>query len=141
MPNHIHGIILTEAPVGAIHESPIPENPPGSGESPIRESLAGLGESTIAETLLARRRMLIPKIVGRFKMKSGKEINELQRTSGMPFWHRGYYEHVIRDGHDLDRIRRYILDNPLNWDNDEDFPGNIRMDPMHESLEDWSALD
>ena len=74
-------------------------------------------------------------------MKSAKEINELQRTSGTPFWHRGYYEHVIRDGRDLDRTRKYILENPLNWDSDDEHPRNIHMDCMHDSAEDWSALD
>jgi hypothetical protein len=74
-------------------------------------------------------------------MKSAKEINELQRTSGKPFWHRGYYEHVIRDGRDLDRIRKYILENPLNWNSDDEHPRNIRMDCVHNSAEDWSALD
>lgn len=31
-------------------------------------------------------------------------------------WQRGYYEHVVRDAVALDRIRRYIDDNPRRWD-------------------------
>jgi putative transposase len=128
MPNHIHGIVVIKALVRAIHESPIPESSPGSGGSPIPEEVFHTSppESPIPETTLERRRMLIPKIVGRFKMNSAKEINGLQGTSGTPFWQRGYYEHVIREGKDLDRIRQYILDNPANWTNDENFPENIR---------------
>ncbi len=30
-------------------------------------------------------------------------------------WHRGYYEHIVRNASDLDTIRRYIVDNPARW--------------------------
>lgn len=30
-------------------------------------------------------------------------------------WQRNYYEHIIRDEKDLDRIRNYIQSNPANW--------------------------
>lgn len=34
-------------------------------------------------------------------------------------WQRNYYEHVIRDAYDLNRIREYIRNNPKEWENDE----------------------
>lgn len=34
-------------------------------------------------------------------------------------WQRNYYEHIIRDGNDYDRIANYIFDNPMNWEQDE----------------------
>jgi len=34
-------------------------------------------------------------------------------------WQRNYYEHVIRNEADLEKIRQYIFDNPANWENDE----------------------
>ena len=37
-------------------------------------------------------------------------------------WQRSYYEHVIRDEDELNRIRQYIRDNPLNWETDEENP-------------------
>ena len=39
-------------------------------------------------------------------------------------WQRNYYEHIIRDNVDYNRIAGYILDNPLNWDQDEENPQN-----------------
>ena len=30
-------------------------------------------------------------------------------------WQRNYYEHIIRDERALDRIREYIVSNPLRW--------------------------
>jgi putative transposase len=72
MPNHFHGIVVITK--GAIHESPLPQ-----------------------DKKLVRRRMLLPKIIGRFKMTSAKRINEVRRTPGVPVWQRNYYEHIMRD--------------------------------------------
>ncbi|MBG0788259.1 MAG: transposase [Anaerolineaceae bacterium] len=36
-------------------------------------------------------------------------------------WQRGFYDHVIRDEQDYERIKDYIASNPLNWANDEEF--------------------
>ncbi len=38
----------------------------------------------------------------------------------MPVWQRNYYEHVIRDDDDLNRIREYIINNPASWQEDEE---------------------
>jgi REP element-mobilizing transposase RayT len=45
-------------------------------------------------------------------------------------WQRNYYEHVIRDEEDLNRIRQYIIDNPIKWDEDEENPKNWRHGPQ-----------
>ena len=34
-------------------------------------------------------------------------------------WQRNYYEHIIRNEYELNAIREYILNNPLNWNSDE----------------------
>jgi REP element-mobilizing transposase RayT len=66
--------------------------------------------------------MLLPKIVGRFKMQSAKQINQLRHTLGQPVWQRNYYEHIIRNEDELNRIREYILNNPLKWEFDAENP-------------------
>ena len=38
------------------------------------------------------------------------------------FWQRNYYEHLIRDEYELNRIREYIIENPQKWDNDDENP-------------------
>jgi REP element-mobilizing transposase RayT len=95
MPNHIHGIIVITYNVGAIHELP-----------------------------LQRRNMLLPKIIGQFKMQSAKQINQLRHTHGQPVWQRNYYEHIIRNEDELNHIREYILNNPSKWEFDEENPLN-----------------
>jgi REP element-mobilizing transposase RayT len=37
------------------------------------------------------------------------------RRAGAPIWQRNYYEHIIRSDADLERIRRYIVENPQRW--------------------------
>ena len=33
-------------------------------------------------------------------------------------WQRNYYEHIIRDDEDYNRIATYIINNPMTWDDD-----------------------
>ena len=35
---------------------------------------------------------------------------------------RNYYEHIIRDEAGLNRVRRYIDENPARWDYDDENP-------------------
>ncbi len=47
-----------------------------------------------------------------------------QRLDGK-LWQRNYYERIIRNETEMNRIRQYIINNPLQWDNDENNPGNV----------------
>ena len=67
--------------------------------------------------------------VAGFKSAVTKQINEMRGTPGQPLWQRNYYEHVIRNDRDLDRVRQYILENPGRWAEDPDNPGNIKSPP------------
>ena len=113
MPNHVHFILIITPPnaaergvgahtVGAIHELPL--------RCVVDKSV---------EHRIDRRRMLLPKTVGRFKMVSSKRINQIRKLPGVKFWQRNYYEHVIRTEADLNAIRQYIRNNPANWERDE----------------------
>jgi putative transposase len=37
---------------------------------------------------------------------------------GFPVWQRNYHEHIIRNQQDYQNISNYIVNNPLNWEND-----------------------
>ena len=108
MPNHFHGVLfITDdipIPVGAIHDLPRQKR----------------GIETPEEYRLRRRRMLLPKVVGYFKMNTAKAINLLLNSSGVPVWQRNYYEHIIRNDDELNRIRKYIYYNPQQWEKDEE---------------------
>ena len=65
----------------------------------------------------------LPEIVRGFKTFSARRINESRRTPGVSIWQRNYYDRIIRDD-ELNRIREYIIYNPLKWDLDNDNPQN-----------------
>jgi putative transposase len=52
------------------------------------------------------------KIVKSIKTFSAKPINSLLGRTGR-FWQREYYDHVVRDGAELQRIVAYVLENPV----------------------------
>ena len=39
-----------------------------------------------------------------------------------PFWQRNYYERIVRNEDELNRIRQYIRDNPEKWAEDKNNP-------------------
>jgi len=99
MPNHFHGVVLIDDHdniVGTIHES--------SQQKP-----------TTLTTPKQRRKMILPKFMGRFKMQSSKRINQLCNKSGTPVWQKSFYDHIIRNEDDWNRVREYIINNPLKW--------------------------
>jgi putative transposase len=136
MPNHIHGI-------AEIVESSASEDSPASSRKDLinqvhtNEVPSKGGSGTWP--LMKNPKQTLGKIVRSFKAEATKKIHDAGLVDFG--WHGRFYDHIVRDGKDLDRIRRYILDNPVNWHNDENFPGNIRMDEVHKQKEDWSPLD
>jgi REP element-mobilizing transposase RayT len=103
MPNHVHGVIvITEigmatnsSPfVGARHASPLPPR--------------GVKPKSIGA------------IVGSFKSAVTRRIGREHNASGI--WQRNYYERIIRDDREMDRIHRYIESNPSMWTEDDENP-------------------
>ena len=48
-------------------------------------------------------------------------------------WQRNYYEHIIRDERELNQIREYIVNNPMQWELDAENPRNIMLPKIEES--------
>jgi REP element-mobilizing transposase RayT len=93
MPNHHHGILL-------IHD--------------------GRGGSRTAPTPIKHKPL--GGLIGAFKTVSTKHINLLRDTEGQVVWQRNYYEHIIRNESEMDRITRYIESNPSMWMDDDENP-------------------
>lgn len=53
-----------------------------------------------------------------FKSAVTRQVNVMRQTPGLPVWQRNYWDHVIRDEEDFNRIREYIQTNPLRWELD-----------------------
>jgi len=63
----------------------------------------------------------LPTIIRSFKSAAGKYVNESRGSPGTPVWQRNYYEHIIRDNDELQKIMEYICCNPKNWQSDEEY--------------------
>jgi putative transposase len=61
-------------------------------------------------------------IVGQFKSRATKRIWAMPGTDRPAVWQRNYYEHIIRNEREWDRIRKYILENPTLWAQDQLHP-------------------
>ena len=129
MPNHVHFIvIITEeaeraARQGAAQSGDARRDEVRASATSHMKSGGAAPHESQEEDRLRRRRMLLPKIIGYFKMNAAKRANIILDSSGQPFWQRNYYEHIIRNTAELDRIRAYIRNNPAKWIEDQLQPG------------------
>jgi putative transposase len=104
MPDHFHGIVIINDAVGAIHELP----------GCFVHHQRAIHESPLHMYMINRRNMTIPKIIGRFKMQTAKQINTYRNSPGIPVWQRNYWEHIIRDQREHAAVCNYIHNNPAN---------------------------
>ena len=69
------------------------------------------------------RKPILGQIVAYFKYQSTKKINSIDHSGVITkIWQRNYYEHIIRDNDDMERIWNYIESNPIVWENDDENP-------------------
>ena len=104
MPNHMHGIIeLLEGHVGRANNT-------------NRPARLIVSERGLVNPLGARKRASLGEIIRAFKGATTHYIRTKLRPDFA--WQEDYYEHIVRNDKDLDRIRKYIFDNPVRWESD-----------------------
>jgi REP element-mobilizing transposase RayT len=118
MPNHIHGIvwIVKHDDAGTINAGM--SDVGATGRSPLQTPG---GRSSQHRPCGPTPRSLASFVAG-FKSVATKRINEYRGTPVAVVWQRGFYEHIIRNEESLNRIRQYILDNPMRWAFDRENP-------------------
>jgi len=120
MPNHVHGLLLLPGPAEARDDDAAVIMP----SLPFDMRYAGgLGARPAVEP--DHTTPLLPggslgAVVGNYKSGVTRRVNQLRHTPGGRFWQRGYYEHIVRNHHELDRIRAYICENPARWADNHD---------------------
>jgi hypothetical protein len=85
----------------------------------------------------------VGRIVQAFKSITTHEyVAGVKQNAWPPFsgklWQRNYYEHIIRNDDELERIREYIINNPLQWEIDRENPNLLtraRLNGRGEHLE------
>jgi len=95
MPDHFHGILI-------LKNEELMQNKSISALNSPRLSLG---------TLIATYKSTVTRVF-HFNNPGNKQ----------QIWHRNYYEHIIRDKHELDQIRNYIQENPTRGESDESIP-------------------
>ena len=98
MPDHIHGVVsLTGSPVKTRHALSRPPQ-----RSIGQQRFQNQGKHTISS------------IIGSYKSAVAKQAH----CMGINFaWQSRFYEHIIRDEKSYDRIKKYIIANPMKWNN------------------------
>ena len=61
----------------------------------------------------------LQEIIRRFKSFTTYQYNKSNNTKGKILWQRGYYDHIIRNEKELQEIRKYIIENPVKWKEDQ----------------------
>jgi len=62
-----------------------------------------------------RQQQTLPKVIGSLKSAIS---NRLHHCISDFHWQRSYYDHVIRDDKELNNIRKYVNENPIEWNSD-----------------------
>ena len=101
MPNHIHWIIIIE------------KN--GANNNELKQN-----------RFQNQWKWTISSIIGSFKSICTKTINKSQNKVFFA-WQPNYYDRIIRNEDELQRIRKYILENPLKRGLDKEKSENIFM--------------
>jgi len=104
MPDHIHAILR-------IHD----EN---TVETHGRASLLQQSYTAKKHGIAYRSPKSISSFVACFKSAVTKKINQFRHTPNKPVWQPRFYDHIIRNDEEYQRIWDYIIDNPVKWKND-----------------------
>ena len=107
MPNHFHGIlIINYSMVGSKHASNLPNSdrnlPIPSPKPDFKEKKKGAKAGSLSA------------IIQSFKSASTKLIHKNLGTNDH-IWQRSFYDHIIRNEFEFQKIHDYIVNNPYNW--------------------------
>jgi putative transposase len=116
MPNHIHGIIIIRDLCGGTARTLEEFHLIGIRRAPMDATIEKFGRPVAGS---------IPTIVRSYKSSVSYRANRLRQRLDHPVWQRNYYEHVIRNNADWERIDTYIQANPHLWDKDEINPNRV----------------
>jgi len=106
MPNHVHMTIIIGADKLKLYNN-------GQAQGPVPTQLS------------------LSDIIHRLKsLTANKYIKGVTYEKWPVFnkhlWQRSFYDHIIRNGESLNKIRKYIINNPAKWAEDEKNPKNIK---------------
>ena len=96
MPNHIHAILKIIR----------------------KESQSDKDQAVINHGVACRPPRSVSSFVAGFKSSATKRINLFRNTPGKKVWQDRFHDHIIKNTDGYQNIHNYILNNPLNWQDD-----------------------
>jgi putative transposase len=57
-------------------------------------------------------------IIGSYKSSVTRHIRQAIHAPDLMIWQARYHDHIIRNPADLERIREYVVYNPMRWESD-----------------------
>jgi putative transposase len=121
MPNHIHGILILNKPGDTIANTNTNPNPNDveTGHALFLQTNHPPTPKTIGQQRFQNiGKNSISAIIGSYKSAVTKHANRLGLKNG---WQVRFHDHIIRDDADYQRISDYIINNPVNWEDDKFF--------------------
>lgn len=119
MPNHLHGILIIhedmDRQVGEKHSEPM--NPVEMRRSSECFSPT-INPYDFESHKDGTRSHSLGAIIQNYKSITARKVNAYLQTPGANIWQRNYYDRIIRNQDELEKIREYILNNPSRWDED-----------------------
>ncbi|MCC7165367.1 MAG: transposase [Anaerolineae bacterium] len=127
MPNHIHGIIVItdnarRGVPGKGVQLNAPTPPPASDAPGHTTKIPKPRDATNPFSVLSPHQKSLGVIVRTYKAAVTTACRAMQRYDFG--WQKNYYDHIIRNDRDLNRIREYIFNNPFNWHTDTENPNH-----------------
>lgn len=125
MPNHIHGIIIINQPPGKPAPPPVETRfiaspppvrtapPPGQTASPKQPEKPTGGITGIKNPMLHDS---LSRVLRWYKGRIAYESRKLNDSFG---WQSRFHDHIIRTPEEYHKIAVYILNNPVNWQQDK----------------------
>jgi REP element-mobilizing transposase RayT len=129
MPNHIHCIIwIVGEGAFRIH--------PGSWK---HDTICRVGQ--LPDPTNGIKFETLSNIVGALKTTAATRINKLRGMIGLAVWQKSFYDRIVRNDHELERIQKYIQYNPIKWEEDRDNPSSPGFRPPATSIDDyWNEI-
>ncbi|MDD5290722.1 MAG: hypothetical protein PHZ04_01270 [Patescibacteria group bacterium] len=114
MPNHLHAIVI-------INNNSVETN----GRFPVGVEMNGRSSLQYYKNNFRMEKKSISSLMAGFKSITAKIINEKRNQPGAKIWQDNYYDRIIRNEDESNRIRQYIIDNPYKWALDRNNPKNL----------------
>lgn len=123
MPNHIHGIVIIRRVDRPVCRDDRPvcrgDRPVCRGDRPVAPTGLVAHNKSVDKTINGPKPKSIGAMIAGYKSAVTKRINSIRQTPGKKIWQRNYYDHIIRDEDEYDKITEYIVLNPKKWEKDD----------------------